>query len=108
MVQEGAFFEAGQAPDFGEVDRVERVCPRSGDVEALPGGFQCGGGLLVPVVAVHRAPFRAGENVRNREVNVTLPQEWNGHPSRDMYSGTEEKLEAELSLCPYQYRIFKY
>ena len=47
-------------------------------------------------------------NVRNREVNVTLPQEWNGHPSRDMYSGTEEKLEAELSLCPYQYRIFKY
>ena len=37
-VQEGAFFEAGQAPDFGEVDRVERVCPRSGDVEALPGG----------------------------------------------------------------------
>lgn len=47
-------------------------------------------------------------NVRNREVNVTLPQEWNGHPSKDMYSGTEEKLEAELSLCPYQYRIFKY
>lgn len=47
-------------------------------------------------------------NVRNREVNVTLPQEWNGHPSRDMYSGTEKKLEAELSLCPYQYRIFKY
>ena len=47
-------------------------------------------------------------NVRNREVNVTLPQEWNGHSSKDMYSGTEEKLEAELSLCPYQYRIFKY
>ena len=47
-------------------------------------------------------------NVRNREVNVTLPQEWNGHPSKDMYSGAEEKLEAELSLCPYQYRIFKY
>ncbi len=47
-------------------------------------------------------------NVRNREVNVTLPQEWNGHPSKDMYSGTEEKLEAELSLCPYLYRIFKY
>lgn len=47
-------------------------------------------------------------NVRNREVNVTLPQEWNGHPSKDMYSGTEQKLEAELSLCPYQYRIFRY
>lgn len=56
-VQEGALFKAGQAPDFGEVDRVERVCPRSGDVEALTGGFQCGGRLLVPVVAVHPGPI---------------------------------------------------
>lgn len=47
-------------------------------------------------------------NVRNREVNVALPQEWGGHAGKDLYSGTEQELESELTLSPYQYRIFKY
>ena len=47
-------------------------------------------------------------NVRNREATVTLPQEWSGHVSKDLYSGSEQKLETELNLPAYQYRIFKF
>lgn len=44
-------------------------------------------------------------NVRNHEVNVALPQDWNGHTGKDLYNGSEQKLETELTLSPYQYRI---
>lgn len=47
-------------------------------------------------------------NVRNHEANVALPQDWSGHTGKDLCDGSGLKLETELNLSPYQYRIFKF
>jgi glycosidase len=44
-------------------------------------------------------------NVRNRDVNVTLPPEWASQPCNDLYADSETQLSTELSLSAYQYRI---
>lgn len=46
-------------------------------------------------------------NVRDREADVALPEDWSNRATQDMYTGTERKAETELTLAPYQYLILK-
>lgn len=46
-------------------------------------------------------------NVRDREAEVALPEDWSSRATQDMYTATERKAETELTLAPYQYLILK-
>lgn len=47
-------------------------------------------------------------NVRAAAQTVALPEAWQNHTSTNLCANVSEELNDTLSLCPYEYRIFKY
>lgn len=46
-------------------------------------------------------------NVRNRDAKIQLPEEWTDKPLIDLMTNVEVTMQRDLTLTPYEYRIYK-